>query len=260
MALFFTKQSHYLWKQQQLTVFLLYDTLAVKKFLLFYGEYSMDKFFLALFFISSILHLWESWNDNALGRARTKSFPILMLALAYIFFPGTPSPILLTALITSWLGDVLLIPKGNKWFIIGGSSFLVSHFLFMAVYLPHIHFSRIPWLILLPAAALYASVSIAVIRAIRDNTPRIMAVSMWLYLLTNSSMNLFALMQLLTDRQPGEIAAFAGALLFFFSDCILFLVRFHRNPALVPRRHFPVMLCYLSGEFLITLGMGMLAK
>ena len=72
-------------------------------------------------------------------------------------------------------------------------------------------------------------------------------------------MNLLALMQLMTTRHPGAVVAYAGAVLFFLSDCILFLVRYHRNPDFVPKHHFPVMLCYLSGEFLITLGIRMLA-
>ena len=214
---------------------------------------------LLLFLVFSVLHLAYSWQDHRKGRAVTKPFLIALLGLYYAFSAGDPAPVLLAALFTSWLGDVLLIPKGNKWFIIGGSSFLLSHFLFMAAYVPHIRFGEAPWLWLLPVAAGYVFLSVKVIRAVKDNTPKLMVVPMWLYLLVNSAMNLLALAQLCTARTAGAAVAYAGALLFFLSDCILFLVRYHRNRDLVPRRHFPVMLCYLAGEFLITWGMMLLA-
>lgn len=218
----------------------------------------MTNLFAALFFIFSALHLYFSWKDHRKGRACTKPFPVALLALFYGLAAEDPSGMLLAALVTSWLGDVLLIPRGNRWFIIGGSSFLLSHLLFMGVYLPHIRFSEVPWLLVLPVAAVYVTVSAKSIRAVKDSMPKIMALSMWLYLIANSCMNLLALMLLVTAKTPGGAVAYAGAVLFFASDCILFLVRYHKNPRLIPKKHFPVMFCYLSGELLITLGMMMI--
>ncbi len=215
--------------------------------------------FLTLFGLFSLLHLTSSWKNDRTGRAKTKPFLISSLALAYLFSAENPSALLLAALLTSWLGDVLLIPRGNRWVILGGISFLGSHFLLMGLYLPHIRFAAVPWFWLLPVAAVYTLLSVRSIRSIWDNTPKLMLIAFCLYLLTNSGMNLLALMQLLTSRHPGAAVSYAGAVLFFLSDCILLLVRYHRNPDLVPKKHFPVMLCYLSGEFLITLGMCMMA-
>jgi uncharacterized membrane protein YhhN len=56
-------------------------------------------------------------------------------------------------------------------------------------------------------------------------------------------------------KNTGAAVAFAGAVLFFASDCTLFLVRYHDNENLVFRKHFTVMLTYLLAEFLITFGM-----
>ena len=218
----------------------------------------MGILFAALFLASTAAHLYFSWKDHRRGRAWTKPFPIALLGLFYCFCVEAPSPVLLAALFTSWLGDVLLIPRGNRWFIIGGSSFLLSHLLFMAVYLPHIRPSSVPWLLMVPMAAVYVTVSVKCIRAVKDNMPKIMAVSMWLYLIANSCMNLLALMLLTTAGTAGGAVAYAGAVLFFASDCILFLVRYHKNPKIIPRKHFPVMLCYITGELLITLGMMMI--
>lgn len=215
--------------------------------------------FLTLFGLFSLLHLISSWKNDRTSRAKTKPFLISSLALAYLFSADAPSALLLAALVTSWLGDVLLIPRGNRWVILGGISFLGSHFLLMGLFLHHIHFAAVPWFHLLPVVAIYVLLSVISIRSIWDNTPKLMLIAFGLYLLTNSCMNLLALMQLLTSRHPGAAVSYAGAVLFFLSDCILLLVRYHRNPDLVPKKHFPVMLCYLSGEFLITLGIFMMA-
>ena len=215
----------------------------------------MQHLFFALFLFCSIVHLVDSWKDDARRRAVTKPLLLLFLILFYLTAAENVSWLLLGALVTSWLGDILLIPKGNKWFLIGGSSFLVSHFLFIGVYLPYIHFSRVPWLWLLPMTVMYIAMSLCSILMVRDNMPKSMNLAMLLYLVANAGMNLVALALTLTTLHPGAMVAYTGAVLFFLSDCILFQVRYHSNPNLVFKRHFSVMLCYLSGEMLITLGM-----
>lgn len=215
----------------------------------------MQHLFFALFILCAVVHLADSWKDDARRRAATKPLLLLFLILFYLTAADKISWFLLGALVTSWLGDVLLIPKGNKWFLIGGSSFLVSHLLFIGVYLPYINFSRVPWLWILPMAIMYLAMSLCSILMVRENMPKIMNLAMLLYLVANSAMNLCALILALTTFHPGAMVAYAGAVLFFLSDCVLFQVRYHTNPNLIFKRHFSVMLYYLSGEMLITLGM-----
>ena len=215
--------------------------------------------FLALFAAASAVHLYHSWTDDAKKRAYTK--PVLLLALTgwYLTSASSPDLLLLFALLTSWLGDVLLIPKGNVWFTLGGISFMFSHFLFISAYIPHVDFARVIWWIVVPAAVCYFAVAFRVIFAVRKNTPKPMLAPMYIYLLANSSMNAFALMMLTSLRSAGAAVAYAGAVLFFVSDCTLFLVRYHEKQDLIFKKHFTVMLTYLLGEFLIALGMLMLA-
>ena len=212
---------------------------------------------LTAFALVSLVHLKDSWADDARKRAKTKPF-LLLLLLAYYLAGGRPwSVFLILALLTSWLGDVLLIPKGHGWFTAGGISFMLSHLFFVLVYLPQVHFAGIPWIPVAAAAVLYFGVSLRIIFLLRPTTPKAMVVPMCFYLLCNSTMNLFSLMQLLSLRSTGAAVAFAGAILFFISDCTLFLVRYYKNENVVFRKHFTVMLTYLLGEFLITLGMMM---
>ena len=166
---------------------------------------------------------------------------------------------LVAALLTSWLGDVLLMPKGAKWFVAGGISFLISHVLFIFVYLPQITWGYVKWWILIPAAVVYYGVSVKVTLSVKNNMEsKAMLIPMILYLLINSTMNLCAMAQLMTVGSAGAAIAYAGAVLFFISDCTLYLVRYHSNKDLIFKKHFTVMFTYILGEFLITLGMLML--
>ena len=82
-----------------------------------------------------------------------------------------------------------------------------------------------------------------------------MRVPMFLYLAANSVMNVFAFMMLLSGPSLGAALAYAGAILFFTSDCILFLSRYYEKKDRIPKRGFLIMLTYIAGEALITIGM-----
>ena len=213
---------------------------------------------LILFLAVSAVHLLHSFKDDPKKRAVTKPFLLLLLILYYLLGGRPYAPFLIAALLTSWAGDVLLIPKEHGWFTAGGISFMLSHFFFILVYLPRIRPELVPRTVILAAAAVYLGISVYVILLVRPTTPKKMAAPMCFYLLCNSAMNLFALSQLFSVRLTGAYIAYAGAVLFFISDCILFLVRYHPGQ-IISKKHFPVMLTYLAGELLITQGIMMLA-
>ncbi|MCR5485314.1 MAG: lysoplasmalogenase [Clostridiales bacterium] len=216
--------------------------------------------FLGLFAVFSLIHLYHSWTDDSKKRAVTKPFLLLFLLLYYIFAADKINVFLIVALATSWLGDVLLIPKGDMWFTLGGISFSFCHLAFITVYIPNIDFSLVKWYIVIPAALIYYAVSLKIIASLKKSTPKKMLIPMYLYLIANSTMNAFALMQLIVYMNAASLIAYIGALLFFISDCTLFLVRYHTNKELIFKKHFVVMLTYLLGEFMITLGIVLLNK
>ena len=214
--------------------------------------------FLVLLAIVTVWHLADSWRDDSRARKRTKPFLLLFILLYYIASADVLSWFLIAALVTSWLGDLLLMPTGNKWFVMGGISFMFSHFLFIAVYAKQVNFHHILWCAVIPAAIVYYGVSLWIIRTLTPSTPKMMLAPMYVYLLANSTMNVFSLMQLLETRSVGAVVAFIGAVLFFISDCTLYLVRYHKNKDLIFKRHFTVMWTYVVGEFMITQGVLML--
>lgn len=218
----------------------------------------MKTLFLILYIAVSALHLAASWRDDAEVRKKTKPFLLILLLLYYLFAADKVSLFLVLALLTSWLGDVLLIPKGNKWFTMGGISFMFSHLFFVLVYCGRITLSKVNPLLILVLAVLYYGFSLFIIRRIRDNTPKAMVAPMYFYLFCNSTMNIFAMMQLLSRPSLAAALAYVGALLFYVSDCCLFLVRYYKNPDIIYKKHFTVMLTYLLGELLIVVGILML--
>ena len=213
---------------------------------------------LGIYVILSAIHLYHSYLNDNKRRKYTKPFLLLFLIFYYLACKDRLNLPLLMALITSWLGDVLLIPKGHKWFTAGGISFIFCHIFYIMVYFSRISFHDIPWLLVIPVALVYFGIGLKIILAVKDNTPKVMVPLMYFYLLCNSTMNVFALMQLITLRSAGALTAFLGALLFYISDCTLFLVRYHRNKDLIPKKHFAVMFTYLLGELMITAGIIML--
>ena len=215
--------------------------------------------FLALYVIVSGIHLFHSWSDDP-KRRYSKPFLLILLILYYVFSTDNASWALLCALATSWLGDVLLIPKGTKWFVAGGISFLFCHVFFVIVYFPMVVWQNVIWWILIPAAVIYYGISVRLTLTVKHNVPIAVLIPMIFYLIMNSTMNLFALAQLMTLHNAGSVVAFIGAVSFFISDCTLYLVRYHDNKELIFKKHFTVMLTYLLGEALITVGMLMLGR
>ncbi len=161
---------------------------------------------------------------KAKQRARTKPLLLGFLLLFYITAGSRLCVYLILALSASWLGDILLIPKGNGWFTAGGVSFMFAHLFLILVFSEGIIKELVHWPLALLLALVYGGISALIVRALCGTIPDKMKFPMYFYLLCNTAMNVFA--------------------------C--------KKPEIVFRKHFTVMLTYLAGEFLITQGKIML--
>ena len=94
----------------------------------------MHRVSFAMFIITGALHLYASWKDKAEQRARTKPLLLGFLLLFYITADSRLCVYLILALAASWLGDILLIPRGNGWFTAGGVSFMFAHLFLILVF------------------------------------------------------------------------------------------------------------------------------
>ena len=213
----------------------------------------LEYLMLAVFFVSAGIHLYASLKQNKPLRTKTK--PFILLGLLG-FYCCAANPVVLFAVLAlafSWLGDVLLMPKGVQWFTAGGIAFMVSHVFFILTYLKQTDMGGIHPAVIAGLVLLFVSASLIFFRFLRPHLPKILFYPMLAYLILNGLMNCFAWFRYLTLRSPAGLITAAGALLFFLSDSSLFLVRFHKNSPL--KTHFWVMLTYSLGEFLIVLGL-----
>ena len=217
----------------------------------------------AIFFIFLAVHLYASRIKRDSLRAPTK--PVLLLAILGMYLEwmhlhgADPSALAVFAFLFSWLGDVLLIPKGVKWFTAGGISFMASHVLFILAYNESgIVFGNISPVLLVLIPLAYFAVVTFIFSKLKASLPKALFFPMYVYLLINGAMNTFAWFRLLSGSCSivSGISTGVGALLFFISDCALFFVRFGKDGK--ERSHFLVMLTYSLGEFLIALGLMLL--
>jgi len=214
--------------------------------------------FLAAFVIASAIHLYGSYVNNRKLRAWSKGF-ILPALLGWYCLSASPVQwVVAAALLTSWLGDMLLIPHGVKWFTAGGISFMLSHAFFVLAYYPNVDFQRIPvWTVVIAAAVYFIAVCF-IFRGLKAHLPKALFLPMFFYLLINGTMNCFAFYQLVSVPCAASAVTFTGAMLFFASDSILFFARFKKDS--VWKNHFLVMLTYIFAEFLIVWGIVMLQR
>ncbi len=208
--------------------------------------------FLIAFFIVSAIHLFASKKcDNDL-RAKSKVFILLALLGWYCCSVDPINPIVVAALLTSWLGDILLIPNSVKCFSLGGVSFIISHIFFILTYAPNIIWSRLSLPVILIIAAVYLTVVLLYFKVLKPHLIKQLFYPMFIYLSINGAMNSFAWFQMLSAPCMATVITLIGAVLFFISDAINFFVRFKKDTRW--KSHFPVMLTYSIGELLIVYG------
>ncbi len=213
----------------------------------------MKYIFLAIFIVSTAFHLYASLRKETKKRNISKPFIILSLLGFYVLAARQVSAAIVIALILSWIGDVLLIPKGIKWFTAGGISFMIGHFFFILGYLKDIDFAAIPVFVIIILAVFFTAAVTFIFSKLKPHLPKPLFYPMLLYLLINGAMNCFAIFRGISLASLPGIVTAIGAALFFVSDSSLFFVRFHKNSAL--KTHFLVMLTYSIGEFLIIMGL-----
>ena len=209
--------------------------------------------FLVLFWLSTAVHLAASLRQDTRRRNRPTPFLLLSLLGWYVLAARAPAPVVILALLFSWIGDVLLMPKGVKWFTAGGIAFMISHVFFIAGYCREIVFSRISLLLVAFLALFFLAVVAFLFSRLRPHLPKALFYPMALYLLINGAMNCFAVFRCVSLPTAATLTTAVGAALFFISDSSLFFVRFKKDSRL--KTHFLVMFTYSIGEFLIVLGL-----
>ncbi|MGE6354648.1 lysoplasmalogenase [Flavobacterium sp. NPDC079362] len=188
--------------------------------------------------------------------------PVLIpfLGFGVYFHRKFPSGnILLTALIFSWIGDVVLLfaDIAEIYFILGLVSFLIAHIAYCVLFnkqiTGEIQINKVLFGIgsLLIAFYLIAMITILMPKLGELKIPVI------IYAAVISTMLLFAFNGYLIWKKPAALYIFLGAAAFVISDSILAFNKFH---ATIERSSFFIMLTYLVAQYLIVVGILQLNK
>lgn len=213
----------------------------------------MGHIFLFTFGFFTIWHLIASLNQNEDNRKFSKGFIVFSLIAFYLSVAHSPKWLVLLALTFSWIGDLFLIPKGTKWFVMGGISFMISHILFSICYALRINFNNLSFVYFIAFGLFYLIIVFLIFKKLKEFLPKPIYYPMFFYLVLNATMNTFAICRFISDMSRGPFITMIGAVLFFISDVILFFVRFNKDCRL--KTHFAVMLTYSLGELLIIVGL-----
>ena len=182
--------------------------------------------------------------------------PILIPLLGFGVYLHKKFPsknIVLTALLFSWIGDVILLfaDIAEIYFILGLVAFLISHVIYSVVFNKQTKTRNKKT----KAAFLIGSLIIGcyLIGMLSLLLPTLgeLKIPVIVYATVISLMLLFAFNGFLTWKKPGNQFVFIGAVIFVASDSILAVNKFHMP---IEKSSFFIMLTYLVAQYLIING------
>lgn len=178
--------------------------------------------------------------------------PLLILGVYFSKKFKTRS-ILITALLFSWIGDVILLFSdiAEIYFILGLVSFLISHILYCVLFNKQVKekFKKNA-IIFLIGSIIIASYLVGMLSVLLP-TLGDLKIPVIVYASVISIMLLFAYNGLLIWKKPANQYVFFGALFFVVSDSILAINKFHMP---IQKSAFIIMLTYLVAQYLIVTG------
>ena len=169
----------------------------------------------------SALRFWEGI------RKFTKAALMPILLAYYIMAAPNALAVAIAAIILSWLGDIFLIRKDEpKFFRLGLVAFLLSHAFYIATLIIIAQGLRVPALIISMAVALVAEIFLPKI----IKPPKAMCGAVIVYGIVILAMSVCALQYMLSSLSIRSVLAFAGSIIFIFSDTLMTYLSFREKP------------------------------
>ena len=202
-----------------------------------------------IFFAISLMDILFTNRGFKKGRIFTKPLIIPSLLLYYSLNSTTLNLFIILALILSTMGDVFLLFRRSKMFLILGLiAFLLAHIFYTVLFLSTVTFSLIPnlfYLIIIP----YIVFGVLVFKNLKLKEKSI-KVGVFLYILVIISMSFSSLLRFYSVPFMTFILPFSGSILFIISDSMLSMRYFGEKRI---RGEF-VTVTYVLAQFLIVSG------
>jgi uncharacterized membrane protein YhhN len=213
-----------------------------------------NKLFLSIYLGCSVFYLLiTAFNQEEIARVvKPILLPILLIAV-YFSESFSTKKILVTALIFSWIGDVILLfaDKGEIYFILGLVAFLISHLFYIVLFNKQTSSKSISNKLSFGAGIglilIYFSMMIGTLG------PKLgpLTLPVVIYAVVISTMLYFALKGSYQWNAIPYHAVLVGAVFFISSDSILAFNKFYQP---IPQASFLIMITYLLAQYSIVWG------
>lgn len=181
-------------------------------------------------------------------RRVSKCLLMPLLASCYMLFAQTPSPLVISAILFGFAGDLVLLFRPRKWaYPLGILAFAAGHVFYIVSFAKKFAVTP-PWYVFaLMAVAVLASAA-TLMRYIWKGMPRKLRLPSFLYMMIIGTMASFAVMFSLYGATAHRWIAAVGGLLFAISDTTLSIDAFHHP---IRHRSIIVMSTYIAAQVLI---------
>ncbi|MCU0361766.1 MAG: lysoplasmalogenase [Bacteroidales bacterium] len=207
----------------------------------------------ATYAINGLLHITAGLAGSDTLAFVTKFFIIpLLLLICYVNLSKTASGLkwfLITGLLFSWCGDILLEFSGGMMFIMGLAAFLLAQLSYLSLFLKTKGGNALAsrrWYFLVPVV-----ISGIILAGVLYNHLGNMRLPVLMYTLVIMSMLAAAINRIEKVPKASYIPVLAGSILFVMSDSAIavnkFLIAFNWSSVVV-------MTTYISAQYLITTG------
>jgi len=201
----------------------------------------------------SLINWISAWQERLIPYYITKPMVLLGLLLIMVLrVPITPARLpFLLGLAFSLLGDIFLIPKGTRWFLVGMSAFSITQLMYIWGF--NLSMVKLPVLVVGVVAYLVGVILIHLVIKRFSESPNVnQAILPYLkgYGALVLAMSMSALLCLARPGWSDRAAVMAGVggILFFLSDGMIGLEKLDR---LLPKSRFWVIFTYHLAQFLI---------
>lgn len=198
-----------------------------------------------VFLVISGLHLLGFIIDNGSLRVFTKPLLLISLFAFYLASVLVKNKIYVIALFLSFLGDVFLISDSELNFMLGLSSFLLSHLMYIFLVVRQLKVNSLKGKLI--ATVPFIGIFIALILFLKDNLG-VHFIPVVIYGFVISTFGAVSFLNYIVYRTKPSKDLLFGALFFIVSDSVLAINKFHGTNYWFP---IIVMITYIAAQYLI---------
>lgn len=213
------------------------------------GNNRLHYFFAGLLALDAAAHLYACVNRNMLMLRRvSKCLLMPLLAVCYLLFAASPSPLVFAAILFGFAGDLVLLFRPRRWaFPVGILAFAAGHVCYIISFAKRIATAP-PWYMFVLCALITIACAGILTRYLWKGLPKKLRPPSFLYMLVIGSMASCAVLFTLYGATAHRWLAAIGGLLFALSDSILSIDAFHHP---IRHRSILVMSTYIAAQTLI---------